>query len=104
MPGATPHVTTTTTVGSTSAAIFLARVANWDGKSQEIDKELIAAFDAKDYPECIKDLQAQNIEPLSYIDNLDKVNLYWISKHPARFITVEQACILCTTLDTLLLT
>ena len=49
-------------------------VANWDGESQDIDQALAAAFGADDYPECIKDLQAKNIDPSSYINNLDKVN------------------------------
>jgi len=77
MPGLIPHGAATTTVESASAAISLTEVANWDGKSQEIHKALTDAFDAKDYLECIKNLQARQIEPRLYINNLDKV-----SSHP----------------------
>jgi len=59
-----------------SASIFLMKVANWDGKSEDIYNALTAAFDAKDYLNCIKDLPARNIEPLSYINNMDKVSSY----------------------------
>lgn len=48
-------------------------VANWDGKSQGIDQVLTAAFNAEDYLECIKDLRARNVDPLSYVNSLDKV-------------------------------
>jgi len=80
MSGKASPVPVTTTAESVSAAIFLTKVANWDGKSQDIQKALIAAFGAKDYLECVGDLQAQDIEPQSYINNLDKVILYSISK------------------------
>lgn len=61
------------TTQAVSASIFLIRVVNWDGTSQDIGQALIAAFDANDYLDCVKNLRAQNIEPLSYIDSLDKV-------------------------------
>jgi len=57
----------------TSSFIYLIKVANWDGKSQDIDQVLTAAFNAEDYLDCIRDLQAGKIEPLSYINSLDKV-------------------------------
>jgi len=56
-----------------SASTSLIKVVGWDGTSQDIKQELTAAFDAKDYLDCIKNLRAQNIEPLSYINSLDKV-------------------------------
>lgn len=70
-----PVPTTTNTQAVPSASVFLIKVADWDGKVQDIKQALVAAFEANDYLECIKDLQAQNIRPLSYIDNLDKVSL-----------------------------
>lgn len=62
-----------TTTQAVSASIYLVKIANWDGTSQDIKQVLTTAFDARDYLDCIKDLRARNIEPLSYINNLDKV-------------------------------
>ena len=56
-----------------SASVSLAEVANWNGESQDIGRILITAFGAEDYLDCIKNLQARDIDPLSYINNLDKV-------------------------------
>ena len=61
-----------------SASISLKKVANWDGKSQDINQALTAAFGADDYPDCIKDLRANDIDPPSYINNLDQVSPYSI--------------------------
>ena len=61
------------TLWSTYASISLMEVANWDGKSQDIYQVLTAAFNAQDYLDCIKNLRARNIDPLSYINSLDKV-------------------------------
>jgi len=83
MPGATPPVPATTAVESASAAISLMEVTNWDGESQGIYKALTTAFGAGDYLECIKDLRARHIEPLSYIDNLNRVSLHSIPNHLA---------------------
>ena len=58
---------------SDSALASLMKIANWDGTPQDIEHVLIAAFGAEDYIDCIKSLRAKNIEPLSYVDNLDKV-------------------------------
>ena len=57
----------------TDASISLREVANWDGKSLGIYQVLAAAFNAEDYLDCIKYLPARNIDPLSYINSLDKV-------------------------------
>ena len=57
---------------STSALISLTKVAHRDGTSQDINQVLATAFRADDYLDCIKDLQARNIDPLSYINGLDK--------------------------------
>jgi len=54
-------------------ATCLIKIANWDGEFQDIQGVLTTAFDAKDYLDCIKNLRAQNVDPLSYIDSLDKV-------------------------------
>ena len=62
-----------------SASTSLIKVIDWDGESQDIKKTLTTAFEAKDYLDCIKDLRAQNIEPLSYINSLDKVGTYTLS-------------------------
>jgi len=78
MPGTPSPVPLTAAVEPVSAVTFLMKVVNWDGKSQEIHEVLAAAFDAKDYLECIRDLQARQIEPLSYINNLDQVSSYSI--------------------------
>ena len=51
-------------------------VANWDGKSQDITQVLATAFEAEDYVDCIKNLQVRGIEPLSYINSLDKVRMF----------------------------
>ena len=61
------------TLRSTYASISLMEVVNWDGKSQDIYQILTAAFNAEDYLDCINNLRARNIDPLSYINSLDKV-------------------------------
>jgi hypothetical protein len=60
------------------AVIFLRMIANWDRKSPDINSVLTSAFEADGYPDCIKDLKAQNIDPLSYINSLDTVCSYSI--------------------------
>ena len=87
MPGATPpHPATAGEPDSASNSLI--KVANWDGRSQEIHKALTAAFEAKDYLECIKDLQALQIDPSSYINNLDTVSPHSVPKPLVRFITI----------------
>ena len=39
---------------------------------------LTTAFEAPDYQNCVKDLQALGIDPLQYINSLEKVSLYLI--------------------------
>ena len=63
----------TTTTEAVSASIFLDKVVHWDGSLHDIKQVLNAAFDANDYLDCIRDLQAQNIDPLLYINSLDRV-------------------------------
>ena len=74
-------LTVLATPRSTSALIPLMNVVRWDGTSEDINQTLVAAFEAKDYLDCIKNLRAQNIDPLSYIDNLDKVGSYLIPRY-----------------------
>jgi hypothetical protein len=50
------------------------KVTNWDRISKDIEQVLATLFKAEDYPDCIKDLKTQNVDPLSYIDNLDKAD------------------------------
>ena len=64
------------------------KVANWDGKSRDIDRVLTAAFEADDYLECIKDLRAQNIDPPTYVNGLDEVSSCLNPNYHARFTTI----------------
>jgi hypothetical protein len=57
----------------TSASASLIMVVDWDGASQDIEQALVTIFEADDYPDIIKNLKAQHVDPISYIDNLDKV-------------------------------
>ena len=68
-----------------SAWISLKNIPNWDGKSQDISQASTTAFKANDYPDCIKDLRALNIEPLSYINGLDEVSSHLVPKYHAFF-------------------
>ena len=79
-PGATPLAPVVTADRPFSAAFFLRIIADWDGVFQGIDQVVTIVFGADGYLDCIKDLKAQNIDPLSYINNLDKVSLYLILK------------------------
>lgn len=85
MPTAIPQVPAAMDAQAVSASISLIKVVNWDGKSQDINQVLTAAFDAEDYLDCIKNLRQRNIDPQSYIDGLDKVSPYSIQKHHAWF-------------------
>ncbi|KAF9644933.1 kinase-like protein [Thelephora ganbajun] len=73
MPGATPRILVAMVTNTTSASISLKKIVDWDGKSQDIGQALATAFEADDYLDCIKDLPALDIDPLSYINNLDKI-------------------------------
>ena len=69
-----PQIPAPKTTQAVSAAISLVKIVNWDGTSQDVKQALTTAFGAEDYLDCIKDLRARNIEPLSYINSLDKVS------------------------------
>ena len=57
-----------------STSTSLMKVVEWDGMSQDINQVLATTFEAEDYLDCIKNLQTWNIDPQSYINNLDKVS------------------------------
>lgn len=67
-------IPTTTTTQAVSASTLLNKVVHWDGSPRDIKQVLNAAFDAKDYPDCISNLRARNIDPLLYLNSLDKVS------------------------------
>lgn len=69
-----------------SASIWLNKLISWDGGSQDINQVLTAAFGAGDYLDCIKDLRARGIDPLSYINSLDKVRTLLILRQYNQFI------------------
>ena len=75
------------TTDAVSALTSLLAIVNWDGTSQDIEQALTTAFDAEDYRDCIKDLRGRNIEPLSYINSLDKVRSHSIRSPRAWFTT-----------------
>ena len=79
-PSAMPPASVIPTGHLLPAATFLRKVAEWDGNSPNIDQVLTAAFEADDYLDCVNDLEAQNVDPLLYINSLDKVSSYSIPK------------------------
>ena len=83
-----PPVPATPTGQSHSAAKFLDDVAKWDGTTLGITRTLTNAFEAGDYLYRVKNLEAIQINPRSYIDNLDKVSSYPILRQRTRFITI----------------
>ena len=78
---------TATTARVVPASTPLYEIANWDGQSQDIVQVLTTAFEAEDYPHCIKNLAAQGIEPLSYINSLNKVRTHLIQMQLTQFVT-----------------
>lgn len=70
-----PPVPVRKSTQAVSAAMseFLDKIFHWDASSEDIKQVLTAAFNAKDYRDCIENLRMRNIEPLSYINSLDKV-------------------------------
>ena len=78
----------TTLYHTTSTPLLLDRVVNWDGRSPDIDQVLAAAFGAEDYLDCLRNLQAQGIDPLSYINSLDKVRTQSVPACRTLFLTI----------------
>ena len=76
MPDVTPPV-------PASAVTSLLKIANWEGTPQEIHEAFTVACDADDYWKCIKGLKELEIDPQSYINNLDKVRLCSTKLHHA---------------------
>jgi len=81
-------------IANSSASVLLMKISNWtSGTSQDVSQVLVAAFEAGDYLDCIKDLRARNIEPVSYINSLDKVGPHSVLKHRIRSITIRRQII-----------
>ena len=78
----------TTLHRTTSTPLLLDEVVNWDGKSPDIDQVLTAAFGAEDYLDSIRNLQSRGIDPLSYINSLDKVCAHSVSARRALFFII----------------
>ena len=85
-----PPVPETMATQVVSTSDLLNKIAHWDGSPHDVEQVLNAAFDSIDYPECISDLRTQNIDPLLYINSLDKVSSFsifgWPSIHHNRAI------------------
>ena len=71
-----------------SASFWLNEVVNWDGKSPNINRVLATAFGAEDYLDCVRNLQARGIDPLSYINSLDRVCTHSVSTRWTLFLTI----------------
>lgn len=56
-----------------SASVHLSLISNNNVPPHDAQKVLIAAFRAKDYLSCIKNLDKWKIDPQAYIDGLDQV-------------------------------
>lgn len=88
MTGRRPLPPLTTAPRRLSASVLLNQVVDWDGESPEIREVLITAFGADDYLDCIKDLPARGIDPVSYINSLDKARAHTISRMRVRILIV----------------
>jgi len=73
-----------------AVSALMMKIANWDGKPQDIYEALTTAFETRDYLDCIKDLKARNIDPLLYINSLDRVSSHSIPKRHAWFVMILQ--------------
>lgn len=64
-----------TPINELSTSALLHRIVQWDGgPPQEINQTLTVAFGAEDYPDCVGDLKARDIDPQLYINSLDRVS------------------------------
>ncbi|KAF9646900.1 kinase-like protein [Thelephora ganbajun] len=68
-----PETPATVTAHTASTKISLTKITNWNEKSGDISQMLTTAFESKDYLDCVKNLRALDIDPLSYINSLDKI-------------------------------
>ena len=73
MPSEIPPLPLAIASHKDSASISLRKIADWDEESKDIYQVVATAFAARDYLDCIKNLQASGINPKSYINGLDKV-------------------------------
>ena len=62
-----------TTTPRRSASDQLSLISKNKVSAQEAQQVLIAAFTAKDYVDCVKNLNGRKIDPQAYIDGLDRV-------------------------------
>ncbi|KAF9643176.1 hypothetical protein BDM02DRAFT_1706985 [Thelephora ganbajun] len=71
----TPAIITTRTVSAKMSPMMMSpmKITIWDGKSRDISQTLITVFESEDYLDRIKNLRVLNIDPLSYINSLDKL-------------------------------
>jgi len=92
-PSKTQDMEEPVAIADTSASALLVKLSNWTGTSQDVSQVLTAAFEAEDYLDCVKDLRARNIEPLLYINSLDKVSPQSVSKYHIRPITIRRQII-----------
>ena len=69
------------------APIWLNEVINLDWESPDASHVLTTAFEAEDYLDCIENLRERGIDPISYINSLDKVCKILILIRRAVFLT-----------------
>lgn len=55
-------------------------IANWDRKSPDTSK-MFTAFKTDDYLDCLAKLEVFGIDPLLFVNNLDKVRLCLTERH-----------------------
>lgn len=56
-----------------SASVYLSLISKKKLSPEDVQQVLIAAFTAKNYIDCIKNLNEHEIDPQGYIDGLDRV-------------------------------
>lgn len=70
-----PHHTLAATAShDDSVLISLRKIADWDGNSQGIGQLLNTVFESGEYHDWVKNFRILDIDPLAYINNLDKVS------------------------------
>ena len=82
-----PPVPATTTGHTLSVSTSMMKVVSQDGTPQDTTQESNTASGAYKCLDRVRDLNARNIEPPSYIVILDEVSSYLMLRQRARFIT-----------------
>jgi hypothetical protein len=62
-------------------------IANWDRKSPDTSK-MLTAFKTDDYLDCLAKLEVFSIDPLLFVNNLDKVRPYFIERQHTYHIRI----------------